>query len=102
MRAKLYEHYGSKITVSSGVVILANTASTILKEFHKNSQAEDTETEKLRIIKTAAKLIVSDIKKIMSDKDHFPMSDEIYDSLSYLPVSLIHFLETIYNNKLQR
>lgn len=44
------------------VVTLRDTAHSILREFHKQQKSKNPENEKLNIIKTAAKLIGSNVK----------------------------------------
>lgn len=44
------------------MVTLRDTAHSILREFHKQQKSKNPENEKLNIIKTAAKLIGSNVK----------------------------------------
>ena len=69
MKATLLDHYERKIMISNmngkqNIVTLINTATVILAEFHKTSKKVNNETEQLRIIEIAEKLIKSYIKKI--------------------------------------
>ena len=75
MKFKLNEHYGEQIVLTepqgkSNVVTFRKTASSILHSFYTkgiNNQTE--EEEKMKIIKTAAELIRSDISA-METKRH--------------------------------
>ena len=66
MKSKLKEHFGNRIIQTEingkpNVVTFRSTAKAILQDFYAHRKA-DPETEKKRIIETAAKLIKDDIK----------------------------------------
>ena len=68
MKTKLVQHFGDRIIITLlstkvSVITLRETASSILYEFHKQ-KLNNSEEEKFCIIKTAAKLIQSDVKSI--------------------------------------
>ncbi len=68
MKMKLDEHFGDKILQTEvngkpNVLTFRSTAKVVLQYLYGHAQAADTEKEKMRIIKTAAKLIRDDIKK---------------------------------------
>jgi len=48
----------------SNVVMLRQTAASVLDEFYCNLRPKDTEEKRYRIIETAAKLIKSETKNI--------------------------------------
>ena len=64
MKTKLKEYFGDRIIIAeingkADVVTFLTTASTILQEYHKQRKdGLDTESEKMCIIETAAKLSV--------------------------------------------
>jgi len=102
MKTKIKEHFGDQIIITEingkpNVVTFRTTAETILDEFHvTNQKSVDQETEKLNIIKTAARLIKNDIKAVETSNDKYPLIDnDEKASLNFLPVSLIILLEGI-------
>lgn len=77
MKTRLQQHFGQRLmmttlTKKACVITLRQTAMSILHEFHKEQQRENTEDEKLRIIRTAAKLIESDVKSMDPQVDVYP------------------------------
>lgn len=65
-----------------------STAKVVLQDFYGHAQAADTEKEKMRIIKTAAKLIRDDIKSVMTSHELYPdmLSEE--ENVNFVPESL--------------
>jgi hypothetical protein len=67
MKNRLKEHFGDKIIISEinekqNVVTFRNTVRSILQEFFEQSNSyQSTEEEKLSIIKTAAKILKTEI-----------------------------------------
>lgn len=100
MKKKLQEHFGSSIIITEingkhNVVTFRNTAASILQNFYTRPKTEDPAAEKMEIIKTAAKLLLSDIKSMNAPKKNYPdpsklMSQE--DNVEYIPESLYLFL----------
>jgi hypothetical protein len=81
---KLKEHFGDKIIISElngkqNVVIFRKTVRSILQEFFEQSNRyQSTEEEKLSIIKTAAKILKTEIlSSDVSMKALYPSLDEI-------------------------
>ena len=79
LKQKLSEHYGDGIIIADkrggavGVVTLRETASSILRDFHRQSSTSDTEQQqKERLLETAANLIRSHIKAMECTKDTYP------------------------------
>ena len=104
MKFKLNEHYGEQIVLTesqgkSNVVTFRKTASSILLSFYTkgiNNQTE--EEEKMKIIKTAAELIRSDISAMETNKETYPTAQQIsslQDNLDFIPNSLQLLLNTI-------
>ena len=96
MKTRLKEYFGDRITIAeingkADIVTFLTTASTILQEYHKQRKGGlDTESEKMCIIETAAKLIKCDIKSIKCDRDWYPViREDIQESLRFLPDSLV-------------
>ena len=105
-KTKLKEYFGDRIIIAeingkADVVTFLTTASTILQEYHKQRKdGLDTESEKMCIIETAAKLIKCDIKSIKCDRDWYPVIREhIQESLRFLPDSLVKLLDGILLSK---
>ena len=107
MKKKLIDHFGDSIIISeldgkANVVTFKTAVHLILNTFYNRQKKNDCESEKTAIIKTAAKLIQSDIKDIGANKDFYPSSDEIISiesNLKCVPGSLQDFLKHIIENK---
>ena len=107
MKKKLEKHFGRSIIITEingkhNVVTLRSTAASILHEFYERQKSDDSQTEKLELIKAAAKLIKSDIKTISSSKMTYPTPEEIsseYANFQYLPESLRVALRIIFSEK---
>jgi len=95
MKFKLKEQFGDRIihTEINGkpnVVTFRSTAKAILQDFYSHRKA-DPETEKKRIIETAAKLIKNDIKSVETYHDVYPDCESLKseeDAINFLPESL--------------
>jgi hypothetical protein len=108
MKNRLKEHFGDKIIISEingkqNVVTFRNTVRSILQEFFEQSNSyQSTEEEKLSIIKTAAKILKTEIlSSEVSMKALYPSLDEIsaQDNMKYVPESLQVLLKTIFSGK---
>ncbi|XP_053398129.1 uncharacterized protein LOC123551553 [Mercenaria mercenaria] len=105
-KQKIIQHFGEAaiITEINGKanVTLRRTASSILHDFYRHENSENTESEKLKLIKTAAKLIKSDIKSKEVDKTLYPDSLSIEAreaNKEFLPDSLYLLLRVLFNEK---
>ena len=105
MKARLQEHFGDGIIITDingkpNVVTLRSTVTTILYEFHARPKNADPETEKLNIIRTASRLIKSDIKLIKTSNDIYPLIEaETETNANFLRQTLKLFLEGILASK---
>lgn len=107
MKIKLHNHYGSLVVMTSlstkeCVVILRETASSILYAYHQQQKNGKPENDKLNIIQSAAKLIVSDVKSIDISTDSYPSTDSTGSmefAVDYIPDTLQTFLRTIFAAK---
>ena len=68
MKKRLLEHFGSSIVITElngkqNVITFRNTASSILHSFYQKSSS-DYDAYKIEIIKTAAQLLLTDIRDI--------------------------------------
>ena len=78
-----------------------STAEKILKHFSQE-KGKDHEAEKLRIIKTAALLLLSDVRAMDTSKENYPSSSDIASldlNLAYLPSSVRLFMNTLLRNQ---
>ena len=107
MRQKLESHFGDEVIITCirgkrNVVTFRSAAEKILEQFAKSKKETDSEQEKLRIVKTAAKLLLSDIKKVDTSREEYPSTAEISDrskNIEQLPSSLLVFLRTLLEGK---
>jgi 5'-3' exonuclease len=107
MKDNLFNHFGDKIIIADingkpNVVTFRGVASSILHDFYRQQKERDPETEKLRLIKTAADLIRSDIKEVSQNKDIYPTTLEmstVNAATKFLPESLKLLLEMLFVGK---
>ena len=107
MRQKLESHFGDEVIITCirgkrNVVTFRSAAEKILEQFAKSQKETDSEKEKLRIVKTAAKILLSDIKKVDTSREEYPSTAEISDrskNIEQLPSSLLVFLRTLLEGK---
>ena len=93
MCSKLKEHFGDRLVIKhingkSNVVTFRNTAAAILQDFYNNQQNPDLSSEKIRLVQTASKLIMSDIKLVESENNCYPSYDDFESQdkyISFLP-----------------
>ena len=103
MKKKLLDRYGDQIIVTeingkSNVVTFRRTAAPILHDFYDKQRMEHAESETMRIIGTAAKLIKSDIKSMVTSSDSYPNKEHLSsaDVLQFLPKSLHRLLQLLF------
>ena len=105
MKARLQEHFGDQIIITEingkpNVVTFRITVANILHDFHAQPKNVDLETEKLNIIRTASRLIKSDIKLIKTSNDIYPLIEtEAETNANFLPQTLKLLLEGILAGK---
>ncbi|XP_068708169.1 uncharacterized protein [Montipora foliosa] len=105
MKARLQEHFSDQIIITEingkpNVVTFRSTVANILHDFHAQPKNVDLETEKLNIIRTASKLIKSDIKLIKTSNDIYPLIEtEAETNANFLPQTLKLFLEGLLASK---
>ena len=106
MTKRLKEHFGENIVFTNlpgkkTVITFRKKASSIIHDFYKAQRCEDSEIEKLRLIRTAAELIKADAKMISSDLTQYPDLDDICidKGLDFLPDSLKAFLQCLIKSK---
>jgi hypothetical protein len=106
MIKKLKDHFQENVVIfekrgTAGVVTLRQAVSSILKDFYQRPKQNSTE-EKVTIIRTAAKLIKSELMSLEDDKEFYPCSDQISslnENLAYLPDGLSIFLHSVIGEK---
>jgi len=107
MKKRLIEHFGSAVVISeingkSDVVTFKTTASEILHDFYRQPKEEDLSVKKRRIIETAAKLILNDIKSVPTNKEMYPDPNTLSSVTAnheFLPDSLRTFMDTLCKGK---
>ncbi|WAR13477.1 hypothetical protein MAR_027657 [Mya arenaria] len=107
MKKEIIDFFGCEIINSEldgkpNVIPFKGTADSILHSFHRSSSKANTESEKNAVIKTAAKLIIKDIKDMQFSKEIYPSVDEmitIETNKKYVPSSLMLFLEHLVTSK---
>ena len=106
MKEQIKNQHGKNIIITErngkpNVVTMWSTARNILHEFYAHPKQESSEIEKMRIIKTAAKLIKNDIKSLTQQKDVYPKRHEMAsaeEACSFLPESLTVFLQDLFTS----
>lgn len=107
MKQKLKEEFGDEIIITQlngkpDVVTFRGNVSAIMFNFYKEEKMQDSKSEAMRIIRTAAKLIRSDIKSMDASCESYPSKEQMADSeaaLNYLPETLQVFLEVLFTGK---
>ena len=92
----LKEHFGDRLVIThingkSNVVTFRNTAAAILHDFYSSQQKPDRSSEKIRLIQTASKLIMSNIKLVETGNNCYPSYDDFESQdkcISFLPETL--------------
>ena len=106
MRIKLESYFGGEVIMTciggkQNAVTFRSTAEKILEQFFKSSKEKDSTKEKMRIIKTAAKFLLVDIKNIEMAKEEYPTSADVADlatNLDFIPPSLLGFWGTLFGH----
>ena len=102
MHQKLKEHFGERIILTEingkpNVVTFRNRAKAVLHNFYSQQRGDDPDTEKIRIVETASKLIRDDIKAVETSHkcNIYPACDELRhdECMNYLPSTLRALLE---------
>ena len=107
MKSRLLEHFEDEIIVTEingkqNVVTFFSTAKCILHEFYAQRHSSDnSESEAIRIIETAAKLIKNDIKGIQTSSEYYPSRNDLEKVavLEYVPKTLLIFHRKIFAGK---
>ena len=109
MKLKLEKHFRDKVLITNvqgkaDVVTFKTTAAGILDKFYQTPIETDPEVEKLKIIKTASKLIKNDIKMSVPQcrPDVYPTPEDISDmkhNLGFVPMSLRVLLRNIFTER---
>ncbi|KAG1662657.1 Villin-1 [Nymphon striatum] len=101
LKQKLIEHYGDSIYIAEGegvhdIVTMREKTSQILRSYFKShGKEEDEEAQKRAIIKTAARLIRSDIKtNVPSTSDEYPSIEMLKLESAQFTVILMAYLNT--------
>lgn len=109
MKEKLKKHFGDQIIITQlngkpDVVTFRSNAATILFDFYKEQKQKDCQSDSMRIIQAAGKLIRSEIKSMeeCAIGDTYPSNEQLADSakaLNYLPPMLNELLQILFTGK---
>ena len=71
------EHFGDHLVIThingkSNIVSFKNTCAAILQDFYNSQQKPDLSSQKIRLVQTASKLIMSDIKLVETENNCYP------------------------------
>ena len=107
MKKRILDHFGGSVVISEldgkrNVITFKNKADAILHSFYQRNNKQDSESEKMAVIKTAATLILSDIKSIADNKEEYPNPEKLKsleENRDYVPESLLTFLKQIIDHK---
>jgi len=106
LKDKYEDHiFFAELNGKSDVVCLKDTASLFINNTWYEAREEDADKDSERIIKTAAKLILSDIRSAKIEKENYPTEEEISDILfceNLQPTTLRKFLEVFVKTRLKR
>ena len=110
LKKNLQEKYGdtvffAEVSGKSDVVCFKNNASSILNDRWYENRKSNSEEESERIIKTAAKLILMDLRNSNFDCSTYPTSENIASiqcNKENLPNLLRTFLESLLSNTLRQ
>lgn len=98
---KLEEKYGDKLIISkvdgkSTLFCFRDTSSKILHKTWQTAKGSDDKEEKLKIIRTAAKILLDDIRSTPFDLSEYPPPDNfLKESEDVVPKTLMTFLEEL-------
>lgn len=106
-KQRLVEHFGDSVIITEingkqNVVTLRRTASSILHDFYSQCKSDNPESEKVKLIKTAAKLIKNDIKSVNTNRNVYPNSHDISSVVvnkQFIPDSLVQLLRDLFIEK---
>ena len=106
MKKKLQERYGNHIVFGEvagkhDVICFRDICSFILSEQWYKERKSNVEEEKFRIIKTAAKLIASEIREITYDMNSYPEVNQLTEECSVVPPLLQNLMKSLVRNQLK-
>lgn len=102
VKKRLEEKYGDDIMISQlsnrgNVVCFKNVGHKILSDnWYSNEKMSDPQEERARIVKTAGKIILQDIRSKIFNTDSYPPIDNFYASAHHVvPETLLLLLHTL-------
>jgi hypothetical protein len=103
IRIKLKERFGdglhfARASGQDDIIVLYETVNSILRQYHSNCSAKTEEDQKRKLIRTAAKLIQYDVKRITCDRNSYPAVTEmtVENALDFVPETLRIFLTGLF------
>lgn len=100
IKRKLVDHYGENMLVidSKGkptIFCFVSTSRQILQEKWYNNRETDEHTEKIRIVRTAANIVLEDIRSIPFDTQFYPPPVSFLGEIDHqIPDTLKTFIKT--------
>ena len=107
MKSSIQEHFKENILITeingeSNVVTFRHTAASIITDFYEQPHSDDSYSEKIKIIRTAAKLLKSEIKSVNQGNNEYPYTTEmssVGECINYLSESLHILLQSLFVGK---
>ncbi|XP_063542992.1 uncharacterized protein LOC134751504 [Cydia strobilella] len=92
---KIEDRYGDVLQSKNDFVIIP-PAQEVLKERWHEEKLDDHKSERLRIVRTAANIILEDIRSVLFDTNNYPPPSSFLDKVnSVIPETLNTFVETV-------
>jgi hypothetical protein len=110
LQEKLVAKYADEIVVADrngrkNVVCFQNTARRIINDTWYSQREEKSETESIRIVRTAAKLVKASIREFMYNNEEYPSDNIVADinkAKQWLPMLLQEFLGGVVCDELKQ
>ena len=104
MKKRVIKHFGDDVIITEingrpSVVTFRSTAASILHKFYDLPKQQDAESEKLRIIETAANLIKNEIKIMDTRQSPEDIGSVEKNHLEFIPIKLRLFLRKMFTEK---
>ena len=104
LKDKLKDQYGDAILITeipgkSSIVNFKGRADQILMEYWDSERESSMDSERLKFVETAAKVVRDDIRKMVYDCEKYPAADIRSIMKDILPESLKVFLRTVISSR---
>ena len=110
IKRKLQEKYGNEITFNEldgrcNVACLSKVSKYLINKIWYKNRMEDDDEESKRIISTAVKILVSELRLTKFDCGSYPPNEEISDvnkNIEWLPPNLRIFMQTLIKSPIKQ